>query len=127
MEQLIARVGSLETVMTGLTTQLNGFGSEVTRMLGVIDTNDQDTKTAIQTDRDRIEARMNANEFGFQQNNVTVNARIDTTDNRTTAVDNRVLIVEQEKLDSIQSRIAPAESEMLRIVGEMSNMQAQIA
>ena len=51
MEQLIARVGSLESVMTGLTNQLNGFGSEVTRILGVIDTNDQDTKTAIQTDR----------------------------------------------------------------------------
>ena len=75
------RILALENVINGLTDQLNGFGSEVARIVTVIDTNDTNTKSAIQTDRDRTELRMNTVERSIVQS------------------DQRMSAVEQEQID----------------------------
>ena len=85
------RFAALEAVITGLTDQLNIFGSEVSRIVTVIDANDTNTKSTIQTDRDKTELRMNGIERSIMLS------------------DQRVVAVEQEQIDLAQQRISPLE------------------
>ena len=102
------RFAALEAVITGLTDQLNTFGSEVSRIVNVIDANDTTTKLTIQTDRDKTELRMNGIERSIMLS------------------DQRVVAVEQEQIDIAQLRISPLETEVIKVNSEVTGIQNQV-
>ena len=105
----------------------NGFGNEVTRLLGIIQTNDTDTKQAIQTDRDATTQRMSVIEQGITQGNAVMDARIIAIDGRSATADNRITIVESEHMDMMTTRIGPIENEIVTANAAIAGIKSQVA